>query len=111
MLDELIYVKDLRILNVDLKDIIIIDNSVLSFVFHMDNGIPILPFYDNVHDNELKVLVNYLEHLSKMPDIGAENKKNLPLEIFKRKANGDEVSIDEYDSNLSSNNVISKKIY
>ena len=42
------YVKDLDIFNeyYDLKDIIIVDNSVLSFAFHLHNGIPIVPYYD-----------------------------------------------------------------
>ena len=39
--------------NVEPKKIIIVDNSILSFAFHIDNGIPILPFYDNKDDNEL----------------------------------------------------------
>jgi len=95
MLDEFIYVKDLRIFrNVDLKDIIIIDNSVLSFVFQFNNGIPILPFYDNKKDMEFKFLVKYLHHLSKFDNIGEENKTNIPLEFYKKKANNEEVSIE-----------------
>lgn len=43
------YVKDLKIVEdlYDLKDVVIIDNSVLSFAYHLDNGIPISPFYDS----------------------------------------------------------------
>ena len=33
-----------------LKDILIIDNSVMSFAFDIDNGIPILPYYDAEKD-------------------------------------------------------------
>ena len=41
-------IKDLRIVkNRDLKDMIIVDNSALSFAFHVKNGIPILPFFDD----------------------------------------------------------------
>ena len=95
MLEEFIYVKDLRIFrNVDLKDIIIIDNSVLSFVFQFNNGIPILPFYDNKKDMEFKFLVKYLHHLSKFDNIGEENKTNIPLEFYKKKANNEEVTIE-----------------
>ena len=36
--DDKVYIKDLRIFqNVDLKDMIIIDNSILSFAFHLVN--------------------------------------------------------------------------
>ena len=45
LIDKGIFVKDLRILqNRQLKDIIIVDNSIISFAFQMENGIPILPF-------------------------------------------------------------------
>jgi len=95
MLDEFIYVKDLRIFkNVDLKDIIIIDNSVLSFVFQFNNGIPILPFYDDKQDIEFNYLVKYLKHLSTFDDIGQENKKLIPLDFFKKKANNEKYDID-----------------
>jgi CTD small phosphatase-like protein 2 len=40
------YVKDLRIISDrDLEDIVIVDNSVISFAFQLDNGIPICAFY------------------------------------------------------------------
>lgn len=73
---ENIFVKDLRIFHqVDLSDIIIIDNSVLSFAIHLDNGIPILPFNDNKNDNELLILANYLKELSNCKDIHVANRK------------------------------------
>jgi len=91
--DESIYVKDLRIFKgISLLDIIIIDNSVLSFSFQLDNGIPILPFYDNKDDNELQVLTNYLNHLSKIPDIRMENKKFMKLDSLIVKKNKEEQS-------------------
>ena len=58
------FVKDLRVIyNRNLKDIIIIDNSALSFSLNLNNGIPILPFYDNIEDEELKHLTFYLNCL------------------------------------------------
>lgn len=81
--EEQIYVKDLRIFKgIDLSDIVIIDNSVLSFAFQLDNGIPILPYYDNKDDNELLILINYLHHLSKVNDIRVENKRILRLQYL-----------------------------
>jgi len=49
-----VYVKDLRIIkNRSLKDLVIVDNAVYSFGFQLDNGIPIIPFYNNPEDEEL----------------------------------------------------------
>lgn len=43
-----------------LKDILVLDNNCLSFAFNINNGVPILPFYDNNADEELKHLTFYL---------------------------------------------------
>jgi CTD small phosphatase-like protein 2 len=81
-----LYIKDLRIINnVDLKNLIIIDNSVLSFSFQLENGIPILPYYDNKDDSEMKFLVKYLKHLSNNVDIRVENSKMMQLESLMKK--------------------------
>lgn len=56
--EEGVYIKDLRIIkNRNLKDIVIIDNAVYSFGFQLDNGIPILPFYDDKSDEEMLHLI------------------------------------------------------
>lgn len=87
MENESIYVKDLRIFkNIDLKKIIIIDNSALSFAFHLDNGIPILPYYDNKDDHELLTLVNYLNSIASVDDLREENRKFLKMHYFLKKA-------------------------
>lgn len=37
-----IYVKDLRIIqDRDLKNIVLVDNSIISFAYQIDNGVPI----------------------------------------------------------------------
>jgi len=85
--NETVYVKDLRIFKgIDLKNIVIIDNSVLSFAFHLENGIPILPFYDNKRDNEMAVLVNYLATLADKDDLRLENKKYIKIDVFNKKS-------------------------
>jgi hypothetical protein len=69
-----IYVKDLRIIrNIPIDQMIIIDNSVLSFAFHLNNGIPILPFYSNKDDIEMNFLKNYLTKLSKYENMIDQN--------------------------------------
>lgn len=69
-------IKDLRIIaNRDLKDMILVDNSALSFAFNVNNGIPILPFYDDKQDEELKHLRYYLICMkdNQIPDVRAHN--------------------------------------
>ena len=65
------YVKDLGILEefCDLKDVVLIDNSVLSFAYHLDNGIPISPFYDSKNDVELLDISNFLFRYAEEDDI------------------------------------------
>ena len=58
---EGIYVKDLRIFKgLDLKKVLIVDNQVYSFAFHLENGIPIVPFMGEKEDTELLRIIRYL---------------------------------------------------
>jgi CTD small phosphatase-like protein 2 len=83
------YVKDLKILedNYDLKDLILVDNSVLSFAYHLDNGIPISPFYDSKDDKELLTIADFLLKYADENDIRNKLKEvyklNYYLEILK----------------------------
>jgi len=95
MENEFIYVKDLRIFNnVKMEEMIIIDNSVLSFAFQLENGIPILPFYDNPEDIELKFLSNYLGNIYNVKDLRLENIRSIKMLYFlnavKEKEKGEE---------------------
>jgi len=82
------YVKDLEILNenYNLKDIVIIDNSVLSFAFHLHNGIPIVPYYDEDKDGSLYVVGLYLMHIYDEEDLREANKKHINLDSFLQEA-------------------------
>lgn len=65
-----IYVKDLRIItDRDIKDIIIVDNSIVSFAFNLRNGIPIAEFTGEKNDEELLYLVTFLEELFSQHDV------------------------------------------
>ena len=83
------YVKDLKIIEdaYDLKDVVIIDNSVLSFAYHLDNGIPISPFYDSKTDTELLDIADFLLEYADENDIRDKLKEvyklNQYLEILK----------------------------
>ena len=62
-----VYTKDLRIFNNrKLSELILVDNSPHTYVFHKSNGVPIIPFYDNYDDNQLLYLVNYLKTLARI---------------------------------------------
>ena len=78
------YVKDLDIFDeyYDLKDVVIIDNSVLSFAYHLYNGIPIVPYYEGDKDNFLYVVGLYLVHIYKAKDLREANKKLINLDYF-----------------------------
>ena len=76
------YVKDLDTLdeNYNLKDIVIIDNSILSFAYHLYNGVPIVPFIDQANDSELMFTAHYLVSIANYDDLSLENKKHLNLD-------------------------------
>ena len=102
---EKFYVKDLEILNqnYNLKDIVIIDNSVLSFAYHLHNGIPIIPYYDEDKDGSLYVVGLYLMHIFKENDLREENKKHINLDSFleeAKKEKEEDNNIDESDDSM-----------
>ena len=82
------YVKDLDIFDeyYNLKDIIIIDNSALSFIYHLENGIPIVPYYHEDKDGSLYVVGLYLIHIYKENDLREANKKYINLDSFLNEA-------------------------
>ena len=64
-----VYVKDLRIIkDRDIKDIIIVDNSIISFAYQLNNGIPIKAYMRQENDEELLFMVTFLEEIYSYPD-------------------------------------------
>lgn len=63
------HVKDLRVINRKETDIVLVDNAAYSYAFQLDNGIPIIPYYEGKNDFELKALQTYLERLIWAPDV------------------------------------------
>ena len=64
-----VYVKDLRVFqDRDIKDIVLVDNSILSFAFQMDNGIPIKAYMRQEDDEELLYMVSFLEEVFTVAD-------------------------------------------
>lgn len=78
-----VYIKDLRIFaNRKIKDMIIVDNYVHSFAYHLDNGIPIISWSDNQQDIELHGLMHYLKKMIGVEDVRIMNKNNFRLDTF-----------------------------
>ncbi|ERL87100.1 hypothetical protein D910_04500 [Dendroctonus ponderosae] len=63
------YVKDLNKLGRDLQQIVIVDNSPASYIFHPDNAVPVASWFDDMNDNELLDLIPFFEKLSKMDNV------------------------------------------
>ena len=47
----------------------LVDNAAYSFGFQLNNGIPIIPFYDNKQDEELVHLIYYLNCIAGCEDV------------------------------------------
>lgn len=63
------YVKDLSKLGRSLKDVIIIDNSAMSYLYQPDNALPIKSWFEDPQDRELLELVPVLEFLADLDDV------------------------------------------
>jgi len=81
--DEGLHIKDLRVIgDRNLQDLILVDNAAYSFGFQLENGIPIVPFYDNKADQELRHLIPYLKFLSSVKDLREINKQTFKLHHY-----------------------------
>ena len=84
LIEEETYIKDLNKFNnnYDLKDIVLIDNNIISFLFQKENGIPIKSWYDDYNDIELYKLIPILKNLSGFYDVRTEIKKFVKENTF-----------------------------
>lgn len=75
------YVKDLRIIkDRNITDIVLVDNSIISFAFNMDNGVPISAFFTGMEkDEELLYMVGFLEQIYQKADIREAIQKTFKL--------------------------------
>lgn len=55
------FVKDLQKLGRDLKNIVIVDNSPLSYTLHPVNGLPIKTWFEDKSDKELYQIIPILK--------------------------------------------------
>jgi Dullard-like phosphatase family protein len=60
------YIKDLALLGRDMKKVVLVDNAVPAYAYHVGNGIPIISWFRDPEDRELLDLLPFLESL--VPD-------------------------------------------
>lgn len=63
------FVKDLSKLGRDLKNVVFIDNTPSAYMFHPENAIAIISWYNNPHDKELYKLIPFLTNLAEVEDV------------------------------------------
>lgn len=63
------FVKDLTRLGRLMKDVIILDNSPIAYLFQPENAMPIVSWYDNMEDRELPRTAAILERLAYEDDV------------------------------------------
>eukprot|EP00357_Protocruzia_adherens_P016975 CAMPEP_0114993288 /NCGR_PEP_ID=MMETSP0216-20121206/12442_1 /TAXON_ID=223996 /ORGANISM="Protocruzia adherens, Strain Boccale" /LENGTH=725 /DNA_ID=CAMNT_0002356905 /DNA_START=86 /DNA_END=2263 /DNA_ORIENTATION=+ len=99
---EGVLIKDLRILkDRNLADVVIVDNAAYSFANQLDNGIPIISWYNNTDDNELAMLMTYIDDLMKYEDVRELNRVTFQLGSFVQ--NADEAEVDKLCRKLEKN--------
>ena len=109
------YIKDLRKIGTDLKNIILIDNNPISYIMNIDNGLPILTWYESLKDNELMKLIPLLKYLANVEDVRTIIKKvvnrksntidfNIVNQIIK--GNNDNILNNNYNESANKNKAI-----
>ena len=63
------YIKNLEVIGLDLKDLIIVDNNPISYSLNKNNGLPIKSWYYDKTDKELLKLINILNFLANVDDV------------------------------------------
>ena len=61
---------------------VLIDNAPYSYLFQLENGIPVLPYVEG-EDQELMFLEKYLEEVRKVDDVREINKRMFQLHKYR----------------------------
>ena len=68
------YIKDLRIINRKMSKMLLVDNAAYSYAYQIENGIPILPYYEGKDDYQLQGLQKYLMKFKDCEDVRVLNR-------------------------------------
>ena len=60
----------------------LVDNAAYSYAYQLDNGIPIIPYYEGKMDFELKALQGYLESMIFSKDVREANRNTFKLHRY-----------------------------
>ena len=69
-----------------MKDVIIVDNSPIAFMFQPENAIPCISWYDDMNDTELDRIATVLEKLAYEDDVRKIIKKIIKNNTFDDRA-------------------------
>ena len=94
-------VKDLRIIGCDLKDIIIVDNTVLCFGLQLANGIPIVCYRGQQVDTELYELIHLLAFLSGSDDVRQDIMSYFRWDLFGKLYKDSKALVKYYIKNIN----------
>lgn len=61
---------------------LLVDNASYSFILQLENGIPILPYYDNKEDRELEKLKGLVLELLPVEDVRTKIKQYFQWDLF-----------------------------
>ena len=70
---------------VDLKNTVIVDDLVSSFYANLSNGVPLLPFFGNKKDDQLRRLSYFLMSLKSCDDVRQVISERFTWEVWKQK--------------------------
>ena len=80
---EGMHIKDLRVLNREMSDMVLVDNAAYSYLHQLDNGIPIIPYYKGADDYELKALESYVDSMLLVKDMRLVNRRTFKLQEYR----------------------------
>ena len=84
MVNNQLFVKDLRILGRKLENIVLVDNAPYSYMMQLANGIPILNYLKGKEDDQLIKLEPYLMSLLEVEDVRPVNASTFRLGEYMR---------------------------
>jgi RNA polymerase II subunit A small phosphatase-like protein len=75
------YVKDLSQLGRNVKEVVILDNSPASYLFHPANAVPVSSWFNDLHDSELIDMIEFLEELATVNDVTTVLDNNIGISL------------------------------